>query len=169
MCRRHKEQKRHWRQGWQWGQRVCVCVCVFQYTHTVVLLCRWRMGETLLDSFCFFSALCWTSGGLSAVLRRAFLADRLDDGDGDGDGDEPSIVLLLLGVLLPTVLSVGLDWLGSSALVFGHSGVRVNVSDRFMWYRLLLPDSPSRRSKVERSSHTAEGESSSGGRCRRTG
>ena len=84
----------------------CLCMCVFQHTHTVVLLCCWRMGETLLDSFCFFSALCWTSGGLSAVLRRAFLANWPDGGD---DDDDTSIVLLLLGVLLPTVLSVGLD------------------------------------------------------------
>ena len=45
----------------------------------------------------------------------------------------------------------------------------MNESDRFMWYRVLLPDSPSLRSKVGRSSHMAEGESSSGGRCRRAG
>lgn len=74
------------------GSSRLMCVCLFQYTHTVVLCC-WRMGDTLLDSFCFFSALCWTSGGLAAVLRRAFLADWPDGGD-----DDPSIVLLLLGV-----------------------------------------------------------------------
>lgn len=55
-----------------------------------------------MDSFCFFSALCWTSGGLSAVLRRAFFADWPDEGD-------PSRVLLPLGVLLPSVLSVRPD------------------------------------------------------------
>lgn len=83
------------------------------------------MVETLADSFCFFSALCWASGGLSAVLRRAFFAAWPDDG-------EPSVVRLLLGVRLPSVLLVGLGGLGSSRLLCGHSGPRVNGSDRFM-------------------------------------
>lgn len=138
-----------------------VCVGVYQHTHTVFLLCCWRTGDTLLDSFCFFSALCWTSGGLSAVLRRAFLAGGLVD-----DGDEPSIVLLLPAVLLSAVQSEGADGLGSTVLLCEHSGVRENGSDRVRWNRLLLPESPSFRSKVGRSSHTADGESSSGGRCK---
>lgn len=132
---------------------------VLQYTHTVVLLCCWRTGE-LLDSFCFFSALCWTSGGLSEVLRRAFFADR-------PEGGGSLIVLLLLGVLLLPVLSAEHKWLGSSVLLFAHSGVRAKGSDRFMWYRLLLPESPSRRSRAGRKSHMEEVESSSRGRCKK--
>lgn len=31
---------------------------LIQHTHTVDLLCRCRMVDTLPDSFCFFSALC---------------------------------------------------------------------------------------------------------------
>lgn len=84
------------------------------------------MEETLLVSFCFFSALCCTSGGLSAVLRRAFFVswpDGLDD---------TSIVLFLVGVLLPAALSVALDRAGSSGLLFEHSGVRAKGSDRSM-------------------------------------
>lgn len=83
-------------------QQVVVSLCLFQQTHTVVLLCCWRTGPTLVDSFCFFSALCWLSGGLSAVLRRAFFASW-------PDGGGLSVVLLLVGVLPPSVLSVGLD------------------------------------------------------------
>lgn len=84
------------------GLRQRVDLSLFQHTHTVLLLCCCRMVETLADSFCFFSALCWTSGGLSAVLRRAFLATWPEDGD-------PSVVRLLLGVRLPSVLLVRPD------------------------------------------------------------
>lgn len=135
------------------GLRQRVDLSLFQHTHTVLLLCCCRMVETLADSFCFFSALCWTSGGLSAVLRRAFFAAWPEDRD-------PSVVRLLLGVRLPSVLLVGLDGLGS--------GPRVKGSDRFMWYRLLLPDRPSRRSREGTSSHVAR-VSSSGGCCGQTG
>lgn len=127
----------------------------------MVLLCCWRIWEALVDSFCFFSALCWASGGLTAVLRRAFLASGLEDGD-------PSIVLLPLAVLLPNVLAEGPDWPGSSVLPSGLGGSRVAGLDRSVWYRLLLPDSPSRRSKAGRSSH-GPGESASGDRCKRKG
>lgn len=132
----------------------------FQHTHTL-LLCCCRMVETLADSFCFFAALCWTSGGLSAVLRRAFLAAWPGDGD-------PSVVRLLLRVRLPSVLLVGPDWVGSSMLLCGPSGARVNGSGRFMWYRLLLPDRPSRRSREGTSSQVSR-VSSSGGCCGPTG
>lgn len=155
------QKNRNWTGDEGEGLRQRVDLSLFQHTHTVLLLCCCRMVETLADSFCFFSALCWPSGGLSAVLRRDFLAAWPGDGD-------PSVVRLPLGVRLPSVLLLGLGWLGGSVLPCGHSGPRVNGSGRLMRYRLLLPDRPSRRSREGTSSHVARA-SSSGGCCGPTG
>lgn len=113
------------------------------------------MGETLLDSFCFFSTLCWANGSRSEVLRRAFLASRPEVGDS-------------LNLLVLTVLSAEQERPGNSVPLLEPKEVSAKGSEKFMQYSLLLPSNPSRRSRAGRKSHTGEEESSSGGPCSTT-